>query len=46
LDFKSWLGIETVETLKLTFLSEAITAETIEETLAMLQIAFCNKANA
>jgi hypothetical protein len=46
LDFKYWLGIETVEALKISLTAETITAEIIEETLAVLQRTFCKKSNA
>jgi hypothetical protein len=45
LDFKNWLGIETVEALKLSTMAKKISAENIEETLAALKIVFYRKSN-
>jgi hypothetical protein len=46
LDFKCWLGIESVESFKKSIMTETITAEMIKETLAVPQHKFCKKSNA
>jgi hypothetical protein len=45
LDFKNWLGIETVEALKLSTAAKTISREIIEETVAALKIVFYRESS-